>query len=145
LELIVGYKRGFFKPFFFSLFAVMIQVKKWQRLSTLILYFGFISTLFILPGSVFPKNDWLSKIWFDKWVHIGLFCALIWLCCWAFTLVTKASFLKLMIIGALYGIIVEFVQHHFIPNRYFDLGDLVADITGSLIGLLIWTRLCLKK
>jgi VanZ family protein len=32
---------------------------------------------------------------------------------------------------------MEFVQENFIPNRSFDVGDIIADLAGSLIGYLI--------
>ena len=38
--------------------------------------------LLTLPGTSFPKEDWLDKIWFDKWVHIGLFGGMVLLWCW---------------------------------------------------------------
>jgi len=37
-----------------------------------------ISTLLLtIPGSSFPKENWLEKIWFDKWVHIGMFAIMV--------------------------------------------------------------------
>ncbi|MEO7394031.1 MAG: hypothetical protein ABIU11_03765, partial [Chitinophagaceae bacterium] len=46
----------------------------WIIISTLLL---------IIPGSALPKENWLGKIWFDKWVHIGMFSIMVFLCCWA--------------------------------------------------------------
>lgn len=44
-----------------------------------------------------------------------------------------------------YGIIMEFVQKNYIPNRSFDTGDIVADAVGCLAGLLFSRRVYIKK
>jgi hypothetical protein len=40
---------------------------------------------------------------------------------------------------------MEFVQKYFIPNRSFDLGDILADGVGSGIGAFIAGRMYIKK
>jgi VanZ family protein len=40
---------------------------------------------------------------------------------------------------------MEFVQHYFIPNRSFDLGDIIADGAGSGLGGFLSVRLYIKK
>ena len=98
------------------------------------------TVLLCLPGSRFPKYNWLSEIQFDKWVHIGLFGVLVVLCCWGFwsrkkevTTHTKA-FVLFAVFATLYGISMEYVQEGFIPNRSFDTGDIWADAAGSVGG-----------
>jgi VanZ family protein len=108
------------------------------RLSLAALYFVFISVLFTLPGSAFPKDDWLGKIWFDKWVHIGLFVGLSVAWSWALGLTTSKSLRVLFFILSFYGILVEVVQHQYIANRSFDVGDWIADMAGSLLGIWFW-------
>ncbi|HUQ97705.1 MAG TPA: VanZ family protein [Chitinophagaceae bacterium] len=110
------------------------------RLSLALLYFLIISFLFCLPGSVLPKEDWLSKIYFDKWVHIGFFAVLVVLWLWALLPSKKVLVWLLLAAAAVYGITVEIVQDQFIPNRSFDIGDWMADMTGSFIGLWFWNR-----
>ena len=107
-----------------------------------------ISTILLtLPGSAFPKEDWLNKIWFDKWVHIGMFSIMVFLWCWGTLknqnepLKLKKVFLALTIIWLSYGIIMEFVQLYFVKNRSFDTGDIMADAVGCVIGLIYsWSR-----
>ncbi len=109
-----------------------------------------ISTILLtLPGSSFPKEDWLSKIWFDKWVHIGMFALMTFLWSWAFYKSDKTEKVKPFIVVAtvslIYGIGMEYVQKYFIVNRAFDMGDIIADAIGCVIGLLfVWKRY-LKK
>ncbi len=116
-----------------------------RRFLILLFYFFFISFLFFLPGSAFPKTNWLSKIWFDKWVHIGLFLVLAYLVCWAYKVNKKNPLLIIFIGAAVYGMAVEFIQEKFVTNRHLDLGDLAADVAGSFIGIWIWNLRYIKK
>jgi VanZ family protein len=90
--------------------------------------------LLVLPGSAFPKEDWLSKIWFDKWVHTGLFSIMVVLWCWGLQKKSKKDYLLFATVALAYGITMEFVQQHFVANRSFDIGDIIADAAGCLIG-----------
>ena len=47
-----------------------------------IAWFFIILVLICLPGGDIPKAGWLDKIYFDKWVHTGLFGVLTFLFCW---------------------------------------------------------------
>lgn len=99
-----------------------------------------ISTILLtLPGSSLPSENWLDKIWFDKWVHIGLFGILVFLFCWGVgrkfnEQKRKKVFVAFIITGAVYGIIMEFIQRDYISGRSFDSGDILADIIGCLGG-----------
>lgn len=104
----------------------------------LIAYLCFITTLFSLPASAFPKRSWLDDIWFDKWIHIGFFSVLCFLASWVWTRWDKKFYLILFFVAAAYGLFIEIIQDRYIPNRSLDLGDWIADMVGSLIGIFIW-------
>ena len=105
-----------------------------------------ISTILLtLPGSKFPKEDWLSKIWFDKWVHIFLFALLAWLWCMDLPRKTKLRFIIVGILSLVYGTGMEFVQGGLIPNRSFDIGDIIADAVGCFLGVVFSYRRYIKK
>ena len=110
------------------------------RLLIAVLYLVVISILFCLPGSAFPKTNWLSKIAFDKWVHIGFFAVLTILWNWAANSTERSYTVVILTAAICYGLAVEVVQDRFIPNRGLDLGDWAADIAGSLLGLWLWAR-----
>ncbi len=100
--------------------------------------------LFTLPGSSFPSDNWWSKIpLFDKWVHIFLFSVLTYLVILTFINDVKSlplPYFTILLIAfscILYGIIIEIIQHYFIPLRSFDLGDIFADAVGILIGIFV--------
>jgi VanZ family protein len=102
-----------------------------------------ISTILLtIPGQSLPSENWLSAIYFDKWVHIGMFAIMTTLWCWALTrnitdkIKLKRLFLYMGLLWLAYGIGMELVQKYFIPNRSFDLYDILADGTGSLVGLI---------
>jgi VanZ family protein len=111
-------------------------------------WFIFTTILLCLPGSVFPKENWFDKIWLDKWIHIVLFSFMVFLWCWFVTArLNKRSNLlvQIFLYSVLYGIVMEFIQKFFIPNRSFDIGDIVADAIGSGIGLVCFNATSIKK
>ena len=40
---------------------------------------------------------------------------------------------------------MEFIQKFFIPNRSFDLGDIIADGVGCVVGVFVSTTRYIKK
>lgn len=113
---------------------------KWNRLALAALYLIGITVLFCLPGSAIPKNNWMTAIRFDKWVHVGFFCMLVVVWNWAVNSTEKKDTATILVAAAAYGIGVEVVQDQFISHRSFDVGDWVADMAGSFIGLWLWSR-----
>jgi VanZ family protein len=111
-------------------------------------WFVFTTVLLCLPGSVLPKENWFDKIWLDKWVHISLFSVMVFLWCWLLSYTAKnknKSFLQIFFYCCLYGIAMEFVQKYFIPNRSFDVKDMLADAIGGAFGWLASVKVFIKK
>jgi VanZ family protein len=107
-------------------------------------WFLLMNILFVLPGSALPKAGWFTDIQLDKWVHTGLFAGLVFLFCSAFNSLSKK--LWMVLLGAVaYGFIVELVQKNWVPNRSFDVYDVLADTAGSIIGLVVWLRVNKKN
>ncbi len=98
----------------------------------------FFTILFCLPGSAFPKEDWLTDLYFDKWVHIGIFTVLLFLWCRAIQVRQPVIYIILVAIAIMYGFLIESIQDRLVENRSWDLGDVVADFIGSIIGVRIW-------
>lgn len=107
-----------------------------------IAWFFFVLILICLPGSNLPKADtWMERIYFDKWVHLGLFGILSLL----FLIpIIKASMQVVMqqkllwsvvVWVSIWGITTEFIQKYWVAGRSFDLGDWAADTVGALLAL----------
>jgi VanZ family protein len=96
-----------------------------------------------IPGSSIPETPFIYIPHFDKIVHafiFGVFAFLI-----NFGLYRqKNSFLRrnhytiTMIAGVLYGVITEWIQLSFIPGRSGELMDWVADVAGTIAGIMIF-------
>ena len=92
--------------------------------------------LLCLPGSALPGVQLFNIPHFDKFAHIVLFGGIVFF--WVFYN-EKPKFpdhYNVSIIIALstaLGVIMEFVQFNFIPNRGFDVGDIAADGAGALV------------
>jgi VanZ family protein len=101
-----------------------------------------IQVLLCLPGSAIPQSNWLDAIHIDKIVHVILFGGLVFT--WALFLNRNYMYSKkltnflllLFLISTANGIALEFVQKYYIPNRSFDLYDIVADACGAAAGYL---------
>ena len=111
-----------------------------------IAWFFLVLVLISLPGSDIPTVEtWLNDIYFDKWVHIGLFAVLTFLFIYPVTKlgltlpVKKNTAIKIAIAACVWGLTTEFIQKFFIPDRSFDIFDLVADSFGILTAY-TWCR-----
>jgi len=113
----------------------------------------FIITVFLLtlPGSSFPKSHLFDIPFFDKWVHIGLFSTLCFLSSFPIIhfsisdLQKKYWFWGILLLGIIYGVLMEFVQKYWTINRSFDLLDMVADAIGCFLALIVSYQLLKRK
>jgi glycopeptide antibiotics resistance protein len=104
---------------------------------TAIAWWLIMCVLFILPGSAFPKQNWFSAVYFDKWIHFGLFMGLVFLWSSAFDYFSSRTKMTLLY-AFIFGIVVEVVQQLFVSNRSFDVIDILTDVTGALAGVMLF-------
>ena len=104
-----------------------------------------------LPGDYFPKVvsfwDWLSP---DKLVHFFIFGVFTFLLLWGY----RAQYLQeskrfvivrnVLIIGFFYSGLTEFLQAYVFVGRHGNLFDLLANIIGCLIGVMLF-KLVIRK
>jgi len=110
-------------------------------------WFAITTFLLVVPGSDIPQASFLDEIYFDKWVHIGLFSGLTFLTAWPFVVKNMASRKLLIKIGTsfiIYGVLMEFVQKYLALERSFDGWDMLADGTGCFLGFLVANNLRLR-
>jgi uncharacterized membrane protein (DUF106 family) len=113
-----------------------------------IAWFFLVLIVICLPGSKIPTLEtWLNDIYFDKWVHAGMFGMLTFLFIYPVTKLSLSDFikkhtsLKIAIAAIIWGLTTEFIQKFFIPGRSFDIFDWAADSFGILSAYIF----CYKK
>lgn len=107
-------------------------------------YTLFITVLFLMPASDLPKlSIWSSIPYFDKWVHSSFHAVLALL--WFKVLAPKGkkvirrTIILLVFSCLLYGIVIEVIQYSLNDGRNADGWDVLANFTGTLIGVIIFT------
>lgn len=106
--------------------------------------------LCILPGNELPNIDFWDIDIEDKLAHAGVFFIL------GFLLfmgrfrrkakpITKKSLIKMMVLMAVYGAATEIIQELFIPTRFGDIMDFVADTAGGILGIVFAKWMFVKK
>lgn len=95
----------------------------------------FLSTIGI--GINLPST-WDSIIGWDKLAHAFVYFVLVYFLFRGFALQKPnlESSIYAFLISASYGILMEIVQYSFFPNRYFEFLDIIANIVGTIAGLL---------
>ncbi len=115
-----------------------------------LLFFALSFILLILPGNDFPKAKIFDIKGLDKIVHTCMFLLLTFLFCRSFRNShftqekRKIIFVQIALGAFVYGILMEFVQKYFVAFRSFELGDIIVDGLGALIGMVISIRFFVK-
>lgn len=119
---------------------------------TLKLYFpAIIWALVILYLSAFSGPQIEINLWFapDKVNHFAAYFMLSVLIVWKNIKnrerLSRSLFLIILTVGTSYGFLMEIMQYLFFPNRYFDHGDVIANLLGNLSGLATVQIYCLYK
>ena len=115
---------------------MQVKIKILQFIPAVI-WFIIANILFLMPGPDVPTISFLDVIYFDKWVHAGLFFGLTFLTAYPFIKAgrsTKKLLIFICIAYALYGILIEFLQKYVAYERDFDVNDMIADAVGCFLG-----------
>ena len=123
-----------------------LAARPFVRWSTLILYTTVVFYLCFLPSDEVKSNDFLDKIFFDKWVHLlmyfGLWTLMVWTPKGKGLLQTNRlqSFISAAIVSLAIGILIEFIQGSPWVGRGKDIYDVLADLAGIILAYLAWKR-----
>jgi VanZ family protein len=113
-----------------------------------VLWFIIIFILLMMPGDDIPKAHFFDIVYFDKWVHAGLFGMQVLLASFPF-FKGQYNFRRIAVnitVGAVvYGVAMEFVQKYFTSDRAFDIWDMAADTFGAVMGCLFMVVLYKRK
>jgi hypothetical protein len=116
-----------------------------------IAWFFVVLILTCMPGKDVPKMPWLDGIYFDKWVHAGMFGGLTFLFSWPFHRSGFSAqqrhfyFIKIALAASIWGLIIEFIQKFYVPSRDFELLDWAADSVGVFLAFLICRKYFIKN
>lgn len=136
----------------FLRYKFILQKIYWVKKSTAwilaLTWFVLVTILLCIPGTSLPKIKWESKIFLDKWIHVFLFFVLVLLWCSIYKNEDRQKvrrfFTAITVLSIVYGIVMEIVQHYFIPFRSFDIVDMIADSAGAVAGYFIAIKKLLK-
>src|SRR5882672_10805186 len=102
----------------------------------------FIFILMAIPGSMLPQEEKTFIPNLDKLIHATLFGSFVFL--WSVYYAAKkeknnnsnSRFVLILIIACLYGVATELMQKYLIPNRDYDIYDILADSIGATVGFI---------
>jgi VanZ family protein len=83
------------------------------------------------PQIGISKPSWVLQP--DKFAHAGAYALLCFLLQYGF----KQAYIP-VILGTIYGIIIEFLQQAFFYGRQLDVFDMLANLVGCLIGVFVF-------
>lgn len=112
-------------------------IKLLQTIWPALVWSAIIFLLLSIPGSDLPEAP--SIPFLDKLIHVILFGVHVYL--WNVYLATRTSsgkklwiFFLIFLLTCVYGIALEYYQKYFVPNRGFEVEDMIADAIGAFIG-----------
>jgi len=121
-------------------------MRSFFRIGAPILWAILILVLCSIPGKDIPSVGWLQVLGPDKWVHAAIFVVQYLLLMLAFSNVYVERFWQFsghwiaVMLCLLYAALTEVYQHVFLPDRYGDVYDFIANTIGILIGILLYYR-----
>lgn len=75
----------------------------------------------------------------DKLAHFGMYFVLQILLLWQFeNRSTPKIQRRIFFAVCIYGIVIELTQQLFLADRFFEIFDIIANITGALVGKLFF-------
>ncbi len=79
---------------------------------------------------------------FDKVAHFGTYIIVTFLWCYGLEKIdTKRVIWKSLLIALILGLLMESLQYAYFIGRQFEFYDIIANISGSLTGVLIYKTL----
>lgn len=111
----------------------------WSFIWTIVVGF-----LYLLPGEDLPVVSIWGVLSADKIAHLGVFALLTLFTATGLKRQIQFAFLNdralfVSFVGALsYGAILEFAQSELTTGRYLELGDLLANALGCILGIVIF-------
>ena len=107
-------------------------------------WMALIFAMCLVPGGSLPRVNWMSLFSIDKLVHVGMFVVLVVLLIVGFRkqynyqLLRSRAISVALLISFLYGIVIELLQAGVIFDRTADVNDVIANVIGAFLGVLLF-------
>jgi VanZ family protein len=123
---------------------------KLKYLIPALLWLAVITWLSVMPNMQLPSVKFFAP---DKLGHTGAYFLLSWLLLYGFARAQVAKGTRLgtretggiLAFAAAYGVLMEFVQYAFVPGRYYEYGDMLANASGAVLGWLAFRLFSRRK
>ena len=117
--------------------SFIFSFKPWLRKTIGFIYLLNIAWLSLSPSYNLPV---VNIPYIDKVVHIGMYLGLSFVSGWSFDIGHKRmKFMYLLVTGVfMYGVLMEILQRTMHNGRNFDFMDMIANLTGAILGILIY-------
>ncbi len=118
--------------------SFLFSFKPWLRKSIGILYLLTVAVLSLMPSHDLPHFTKIKEI--DKVIHVCMYLGLSFLASWNFDIIHKQmKYIFTLLAGVfMYGVLMEILQRTMHNGRNFDFRDMVANLTGAILGILIY-------
>jgi VanZ family protein len=118
--------------------SFIFSFKLWLRRTIALFYLGVIVVLSLMPAVDLPHFTVFSGI--DKAVHLCMYLGLSFLACWSLEINRKKMSPLYMMLAVIFmwGVLMEILQRTMHNGRNFDFRDMIANLTGAIIGIVIY-------
>jgi VanZ family protein len=104
-----------------------------------VLWTIFIASSCLLPAAAFRSFSFDTLLELDKVIHFVLYAVFILLWALAIRDISMKQKITLLLIGVTYGILIEVLQSTMALGRSYDIGDIVSNTVGCIIGVILIT------
>lgn len=106
-----------------------------------------ITGLSVMPAPQLPQTPLLTA---DKWAHATVYAIFTWLILFGLqrkkgAKLSRRQIVVSVVFAALYGILMEFVQYAFVPGRFYEYADMLANTMGALLGFSLFVPVLRRK
>ena len=118
--------------------SFIFSFKLWLRKAIAAFYLAVVAVLSLMPAYDLPHFTVFPQI--DKIVHFSMYFGMAFLACWSFEINRdRMKPLYLMLAGVfMYGVLMEILQRTMHNGRNFDFKDMLANLTGAIVGILVY-------
>ncbi len=100
-----------------------------------------ILVLSVLPGKTIPKVGFGFFDQTDKVAHLFVYAVLSFLLGYEvykrYRSITTYQLVAILVICMIYGVALELLQQWYLSDRFFEIADIIANIIGSLLGVIV--------